>query len=725
MAASIVKRYLLAVNRYKWVMPSGAMVGLALGGIVAIQPDPPPSYTAEVVLVANAPPITFSTIGTQVRQPLETFTPDTLMTDKVLETVSKEVKIDPRTLAKKIKVKITGGAGQKAKDKEAEIAQISLSYSDSDEKRAGTLISQLSRQVIEQSRLNNSARLRSIISAIEERLPQVKQDLAQAGQVLESFDRLEEPQLLAAQDTNLISSITTSQQQQRQLRLQLEGVNAQIRSLEEKLGLDSNQAYVSSALSADPIIANLRAQLQQIETQLAVLQKDLRSEHPQVVGLTKQQQALEEELRKRATEVIRGDGVAAPFVANIRQESSLDPARQQLANTLVNLQTQQESLQQQFLMTMRSEQDLRQQYSRLPDKRLERSRLEDQLKLQKTLHDQMQQKLVDAKAAEVETVSSLGLSQPPLVKPATVSAPKSLVMMLLVGGVVGLVVGAGLIFLLDMVEGTIYTPEDLREAIRQRDVAILGMLPIVESFEVEPSPIVTQSTSPYLEYYERFRSTLRLAENKALRVVMITSTIANEGKTVTAYNLAIASARAGKRTLLIEADLRSPSASQWFGITPDLDSQIEPLKYYGQISDCIRLAPAIENLYVVPSPGLQFSAASILESSEMRRLLEDARGRFDFVILDTPSLSQCNDALLLEPYTDGMVLVTRLGVTQQSLLEEAIDQLTETENIHLLGAVVNGVEVQVSPVAVLQPIAQPWSKDSLSEKESVTVSDPN
>jgi capsular exopolysaccharide synthesis family protein len=725
MAASIVKRYLLAVNRYKWVMPSGAMVGLALGGIVAIQPDPPPSYTAEVVLVANAPPITFSTIGTQVRQPLETFTPDTLMTDKVLETVSKEVKIDPRTLAKKIKVKITGGAGQKAKDKEAEIAQISLSYSDSDEKRAGTLISQLSRQVIEQSRLNNSARLRSIISAIEERLPQVKQDLAQAGQVLESFDRLEEPQLLAAQDTNLISSITTSQQQQRQLRLQLEGVNAQIRSLEEKLGLDSNQAYVSSALSADPIIANLRAQLQQIETQLAVLQKDLRSEHPQVVGLTKQQQALEEELRKRATEVIRGDGVAAPFVANIRQESSLDPARQQLANTLVNLQTQQESLQQQFLMTMRSEQDLRQQYSRLPDKRLERSRLEDQLKLQKTLHDQMQQKLVDAKAAEVETVSSLGLSQPPLVKPATVSAPKSLVMMLLVGGVVGLVVGAGLIFLLDMVEGTIYTPEDLREAIRQRDVAILGMLPIVESFEVEPSPIVTQSTSPYLEYYERFRSTLRLAENKALRVVMITSTIANEGKTVTAYNLAIASARAGKRTLLIEADLRSPSASQWFGITPDLDSQIEPLKYYGQISDCIRLAPAIENLYVVPSPGLQFSAASILESSEMRRLLEDVRGRFDFVILDTPSLSQCNDALLLEPYTDGMVLVTRLGVTQQSLLEEAIDQLTETENIHLLGAVVNGVEVQVSPVAVLQPIAQPWSKDSLSEKESVTVSDPN
>lgn len=730
MAAPIVKRYLLAVNRYKWVIPSSAMVGLAAGGVIAIQPAPPQTYVAEALLVANAPPITFSAIGAEIRQPIETFTVETLLTDKVLETVAKQVKIDPRTLAKTVKVKVSGGEGKKAKDKEAVTAQISIAYGNPDANQATTVVSQLSQQVIEQSRLNNSARLRSIIRAIEERLPKVQQDLARAEQNLERFDRIEEPQLLAAQDGNIISSITASQQQQRQLRLQLEGINAQIRSLEQKLGLNPDQAYVSSALSADPIIANLRAQLQQIETQLAVLQKDLRDEHPQVIGLTKQQQALEEELRKRATEVVRGGGVAAPFVANVRQESSLDPARQQLANTLVNLQTQQEALQQQLGMVTRSEQELRQQYTQLPDKRLERSRLEDQLRLQKNLHDQMQQKLVDAKAAEVETVSSLGLSQPPVIKPTMVSAPKSLVMTLLVGGVLGLVVGAGLIFLLDTLEGTVYTPEELRDAIRERDVAVLGMLPIVESFEVEPSAIVTQSTSPYLEYYERFRSTLRLAENKALRVVMITSTIENEGKSVTAYNLAIASARAGKRTLLIEADLRSPSQAKWLEITPDPDSQIEPLKYYGQISDCIRLAPAIENLYVVPSPGVQPSAASILESSELRRLLEDARGRFDLVILDTPPLSQCNDALLLEPHTDGMVLVTRPGVTQQSLLEEAIDQLTETEDLRLLGAVINGIEVPLSSVSVVgQTGVQPWlahtlPEQEIPEKESVTVNDP-
>jgi capsular exopolysaccharide synthesis family protein len=725
MAAPIVKRYFLALNRYKWIIPTGVVIGLGAGGVIAIQPDPPPSYTAEALLVSNTPPITFSAIGNQVRQPVETFTVETLLTKEVAEAVAKDVGVDLRTLTRKAKIKISGVGDEKAT---AAKPEIKITYTDDDRDRAGAIVSQLSRRIIEQSRANNSARLRSVIDAIAQRLPQVKQDLNQAEQALEQYDRIEGPQLLAAQNGSIVSAITTQQQQQQQLELQLEGITSQIRSLEEKLGLSSDEAYVSSALSADPIIANLRAQLQQVETQMAVLLKDIRPEHPQVMTLKKQQQAFEEEIRKRAMEVIRGDGDTAPLVANIRQESSLDPARQQLANTLVNLKTQQEALQQQFISIIRSEQELRQRYSTIPNKQLERTRLEDQLKLRKSLHDQMQQKLVDARAAEVETVSSLGLSKQPSVEAAVASAPKSLPMTLAVGGFVGLLVSAGLVFLLDTLEGTFYTPEDLREAIRQRDVAILGMLPLIESFIPGSSPMLTQPNSPYAEYYERFRSNLRLADSKSLRVVMVTSTIDTEGKTVTAYNLAIASARAGKRTLLIEADLRSSSAAGYVNITPDPDSQIEPLKYYGSISDCIRLAPDIENLYVVPSPGPQLSAASLLESSEMRRLLEDARGRFDLVILDTPSLSNCNDALLLEPFTDGMVLVTRPSVTQQSLLEEAIDQLTESDTLRLLGAVVNGVDVQLprsAEEALLAEAQQLTITDHTQQEESLTVSDRN
>ena len=83
-------------------------------------------------------------------------------------------------------------------------------------------------------------------------------------------------------------------------------------------------------------------------------------------------------------------------------------------------------------------------------------------------------------------------------------------------------------------------------------------------------------------------------------------------------------------------------------------------------------------------------------------MLEDVRGRFDFVVLDSPCLSQCNDALTLEPQTDGFILVTRPGITQQSLVTEAIDQLNESDSVRFLGAVVNGVEIEM-PRQLVQP----------------------
>jgi Mrp family chromosome partitioning ATPase len=79
----------------------------------------------------------------------------------------------------------------------------------------------------------------------------------------------------------------------------------------------------------------------------------------------------------------------------------------------------------------------------------------------------------------------------------------------------------------------------------------------------------------------------------------------------------------------------------------------------------------------------------------LRKFLEDARGRFDFVVVDTPALSRCNDALLLEPLIDGIIIVTRPGCTQESILAEAVDELTEAE-LPLLGAIINGVEKPVS-----------------------------
>ncbi|TVQ51391.1 MAG: tyrosine-protein kinase family protein, partial [Spirulina sp. DLM2.Bin59] len=181
------------------------------------------------------------------------------------------------------------------------------------------------------------------------------------------------------------------------------------------------------------------------------------------------------------------------------------------------------------------------------------------------------------------------------------------------------------------------------------------------------------------------------------KVVAVTSLEPGAGKSVTAYNLAIAAAHAGQRTLIIEADLRSPSHAPSLNITVDPDAASEPLSYYGAIHTCTALAPDVANLYLIPSAGPQAKAAMILEASELSRLLKDARSRYDLVIVDTPALEQCNDALLLQPLIDGLLFITRPGITLGKPLGTVLDQLVEDE-VPLLGGVINGSETVARPI---------------------------
>lgn len=620
-------------------------------------------------------------------------TPDILLAENVVKPAAEQAKLKPRDIAEKVDIELPR-AGKKGEPPPPQI--IKVSFSDDNPNQAGLVVDVLMKKMVEQSRLINTARLRATIEAIDKRLPEAKKELREVEQKLERYDRIEGPALFAAEDGTLVGGITGSQEQQRQIQLTLQGVETQINSLVRKLGLNPDQAYTSSALSADPIIANLRAQILQIETQIEILSRDLRPEHPQMIALRKQQQSYEMLLQQRASEVLGGGGMLTPLPAKIRQDSSLDPARQQLANRLGDLQTQKETLKQQLESSKETEKQLRKEYQTLPNKQLERARLVQQVQLKQDFYNKLQAANADASAAEAETVSSLTIAQPPQISEERAKASNPIVT-LGAGMFIGLVIGGGLILLLASLDNKFYTPQEIRQALAQRDVSVLGELPLILPLtpDQDDTCILTEPDSPYLEFYERFRSNLRRLENKSLKVLLLTSTVEGEGKTVSAYNLAIASAQAGKRTLLVEADLRSPSYAKSLQVITDPDANIEPIRYYSSNSGCIRLAPGIENLYIVPSPGPQRQAAAILESSELRQFLEDARGRFDFVVIDTPCLSRCNDALLLEPLIDGIILVTRPSCTQESILTEAVDELTESE-LPLLGAIINGVEKPVS-----------------------------
>ncbi|MBI1242973.1 GumC family protein [Umezakia ovalisporum] len=695
MTPPIVKRYLVAFEKYKWIGLGSFALVVAGSTIMVIQPEAPPTYVADAALSYTRPPVSFSATGSEIQQQGQELTQEVLLSDQIIEPVAAKVNVKPKTIGANVALRLP----QRNETGKLLSSIIELKYQDSNPKRAQQILQELMQAMIKLSGDINTGRLKAIMEKINERIPQAKSELQAAEQKLEQYDRRERPAILAAENGSLLNAVTNSQNQQRLIKLTIAGIDGQIRSLQEKLGLNVGQAYVSSALSADPILLDLRSQMYQVESQITLLSKDLRPENPTMIQLARQKQSIEELLQQRAAEVVGGNGTVAPLpgsVSLIRAQSNLDPARQQLANQMVALETQRETLQQQLAQQIKEEKRLRQEYSQIPNKQLERSRLEQELALKKAIYDQMQAKLTDSKAAEAETVSSLTVARIPKVA-TDVSEPQSVPLTLGVGGFLGLLVGGGVIFFLGSLEGTFKTKEDIRDSLKQREVPQLGELPLmpVDDLDGETLPVILSPDSPYLEFYEKFRSNLRRIGGRNFKVVLITSTSPQEGKTVSAYNLGIASALAGKRTLIIETDLRSPSYASSLKVTPDPDANVAPLRYYARLNECVRLVPDVENLYIIPSPGSLRQSAAILESSEIRRLMEDVRERFDLVILDTSCLSLSNDPLLIQPYSDGIVLVARPNVTQESVLAEAIDQLVECE-LGLLGVIVNGADIIVT-----------------------------
>ncbi|MFO0291557.1 MAG: GumC family protein [bacterium] len=711
MAAPIVKRFLISLDQNKFVGIFVFLVCLGGSAIFALLPDPekPPTfYRAVGQLAYRVPPPAFTSTGTQLQEQGRAIDRDLLLSPRVLINTAQKLQFNQEQIVKirdqDLKITFPGEAeGQNNNANRPTTTdqpqEVLLELTADSQTKAELILETLMKEMVEYSRWLNTSQLRARIEALGVRLNEVQKDLTRAEEKFYRYISTQGSDLLAIQDGSLFAAITSSQQQQREIRLALQGIQGQIDSLSKQLDLTPDQAYTSSALSADPIIASIRAQILDTEAQLERLEKDLRPEHPTVVKLRKQQQVNESLLQKRATEVIGKDGVLTALPSNrIRQQSNLDAARQQLAGQLVALQTQREGLMKQLESLVTQEQQLRSQYERFPDKQLQQARLTQAVAFQRGIYENILNSLVDAQAAEAETVGSLTVAQPPVAEPIEqVFNRKNRTLILLAGAGLGTLAGLGTILLLAVIDDRLHSPQELREALISRDILLLGQLPIVRNLEGEEiEPILVDADANYLPYYERLRSTLRrIGSSETVKVVVITSITGEEGKTATAYNLAIAAALAGRRTLLVEGDLRSLSKADKIGVIPDPNSFSEPLLYYGAKSKSIRLAPNIENLSILPSPGPQKQAAAIIESSELQLILKDSRGRFDLVIVDTPSLSSCNDALLLEELADGIILVTRPAITRSSLLSEATDQLIEAE-VKILGAVINYVDITMT-----------------------------
>ena len=261
--------------------------------------------------------------------------------------------------------------------------------------------------------------------------------------------------------------------------------------------------------------------------------------------------------------------------------------------------------------------------------------------------------------------------------------------------VLGLLGGIGLAFLFEHLDDTFRRPEDLEKLL---GLPVLGMIPTAKRERGDERAMALighdDPRSAFAEAYRSVRTALQFSTVSGVpRLLTVTSAMPGEGKTTSALSLAIQFAQAGKRTLLIEADLRKPSIHQAL----KLDNQTGLTNYLagGEVHPADITRPTlIANLFAIPSGPLPPNPAELLSSGRMVELLTLAAEKFDQVVLDSPPLLGLADGLIIGNLCEGTLLTVEMGSTPRGYVQGAFKRLREAR-VPVLGTLLTKLETQL------------------------------
>lgn len=196
------------------------------------------------------------------------------------------------------------------------------------------------------------------------------------------------------------------------------------------------------------------------------------------------------------------------------------------------------------------------------------------------------------------------------------------------------------------------------------------------------------------EAYKLLRANLSfsLPDSDKCKVFGVTSSLRGEGKSTTSINLAYTIAETGKKTLLVEADMRLPVLAKRINVhqAPGLSNL---LAGQSSLNDVLQNSGLMSNLLVICAGSIPPNPAELLESHYMERTLQVLREHFDVIIVDLPPVTAVSDAIMVSKYLDGMLLVCRQNYCDKRSLDETVRQLQFSQT-KLLGFVATDSNMQ-------------------------------
>ncbi|MFN6567631.1 GumC family protein [Dendronalium sp. ChiSLP03b] len=554
---------------------------------------------------------------------------------------------------------------------------LELSYESPNPILAAKVLNAVSETMVQESADAISSEARSVRKFLEVEVPKQRSRLKKAEAAESIYRRNSGIVAIEDQTRTLVDSLATLESQERTLLSQLQEIQSRTNYLEQITRAGNlNSAYSAVRGGEDDELKKLRAKFVDLEAQIVEARVRFTDDNPTLLNLIERRNVLLQLYTQKLALVSPHNSAIAPeTVAN-------DELSQNLTSQLITQKIERSAVENKLKTVQAQRTKLQASLVELPIKQeilnaLVRQRIEaaDSLKF-------LQSKFEEARIAEAQIVSNIRIIAKATV-PDEPASPKQLVV-LVIASFFGVIFAVGVVLLLEVLDNTL---RDASEAEKLLKLPLLGTLP-----RLTATTLKLDSAEDFLddlglvEPYRMLLKTLEFRSRGNLQLIVVSSALSGEGKSIVVSHLATVCAMLSRRTLIIDADLHRPVQHQLFNLaaTPGISEVLEKNQ---SLMDAIR-PTAIENLSVLTCGELHQRPSQVLESTTLKSLMTEAAANFDLVIIDTPPLCASIDAATLTQQSHGVVLVTRPGWTHKEVLQKTVSELTEN-GIPILGGVVN------------------------------------
>lgn len=595
---------------------------------------------------------------------------------------------------------------------------ILLSYKDKDPKLSAQVVNTLMRNYQRYNIESNRAESRATREFISKELPRSERELEKVQAKIRLFkqkNNLVEP---VEEATVSIKGIAKIRENIVETQSELSDVLERAGQLKTKLGgITSEEAIASDKVSSSgPLQTNVQ-EYQSVIDELAVAQKIYQPNHPTLIELQEKKAALEATLQARLSDTTGekqpsqpetlgfgenvGSSVSSDF---IRAEIEAKGLRQKLQSLYGDLRKASTKSQRYPI--------IEQQFSELL-RNLEISAL-----TYKTLSESFQK----AQIAENQNIGNARILHEARVPHEPIS-PR-IFLNLVMGGVLGILAGAGVALLVEAKDIRLLTVQDVR---RIYNYTLLGVIPDFSKQLDAPGEksrahnlfVRDKPRSMISETYRMINTNLKFSRSGDLQIMVVSSGMPGEGKSSTLANIALAIAELGNKVLLIDSDMRLPSQHQVWEI-PNRKGLSNVLVESTDEFQSLPVIPENDYLDILSAGALPPNPTALLESRRFKDFVHSLRCRYDYVLIDSPPLTVASDALIISKVVDGLLLVARPGVINRAAASVA-KEMVQQADVTILGLIANGVSPKNETNSLQYYKQEYYGKGDSDVDESLTL----